>query len=110
MFGIGMPELLVMVGFIVAVPIVIKMLSGGTSRNIGHGTNNLTQTVPQVLSAEQQWKRDAERHYKKGNNVWADSFTAALAEFEIAVQLDPDNPEYHRAVAHAKRNIEMDNE
>ena len=51
-------------------------------------------------------QKEARRHYRKGNNLWAESFHAALAEYEIALQLDPDNPEYQSAVKHAKQNIE----
>ncbi len=51
---------------------------------------------------------EAKKHYKKGNNLWADDFHAALAEFEIALLLDPENEAYQFAVNHAKKNIEMD--
>ena len=53
-------------------------------------------------------RTEAKKHYKKGNNLWADNFHAALAEFEIALQLDPENKDYQFAVNHAKKNIEMD--
>ena len=51
---------------------------------------------------------EAKKHYKKGNNLWADDFYAALAEFEIALQLYPENKAYQFAVNHAKKNIELD--
>ena len=53
---------------------------------------------------------EAKRHYKKGNNLWADDFHAALAEFEKALQLDPDNKSYQSAIEHAKENIKLDEE
>lgn len=53
---------------------------------------------------------EAKRHYKKGDNLWAEDFHAALAEYEMALLLDPDNKAYQFAVEHAKRNIKLDEE
>lgn len=53
-------------------------------------------------------KSEAEKHYRKGNNLWADNFHAALAEFEMALRLEPENKDYQFAVKHAKENIEQD--
>lgn len=49
---------------------------------------------------------EAKKHYKKGNDLWADNFQAALSEFEMALRLDPNNKDYQFAVNHAKKNIE----
>lgn len=49
---------------------------------------------------------EAEKHYKRGNNLWDENLRAALEEFEIALRLDPENENYKFAVTHAKQNIE----
>lgn len=51
---------------------------------------------------------EAAKHYKRGNNLWAEDLHAALAEFEIALRLEPDNKDYQFAVKHAKENIEIE--
>ena len=51
---------------------------------------------------------DAAKHYKRGNNLWADDLHAALVEFEIALRLEPDNKDYQFAVKYAKENIEIE--
>ena len=73
---------------------------------------NITGAKRQEMYVKNRMPNDncteAKKHYKKGNNLWADNFHAALAEFEMALLLDPENKDYQFAVNHAKKNIEDD--